>query len=140
MQYNTLFQLCLSSSDFKGNISIEEMSLKLTSRGLNFECLFLVTQWKITSLTPFNTKQVDLISKYFNISPKIKNTLLQHPVATYILAKYNIESNAKLVSHEFGTKGVDCWFDFYDEDGIEYRSHRCLTFESFELFQKFKTE
>lgn len=140
MPYHSLFQLDLSLRDFKVNISIDEMYRKLTSRGLALESSFLSTEWSIYSDKPFTTKQIELISEYFNIPPKVKNTLLQHPVATYILTQNNIEPDAKLVKHEFGTEGVNCWFDFYDEDGIEYQSHRCLTFESFELFQKFKTE
>jgi hypothetical protein len=138
MQYHNNFQLDLSLSDLKVNISLDELFCKLTNRGLNIVSLFLSTEWSIYSDKPFTTKQVEFISEYFNIPPKIKNTLLQHPVATYILAKNSIEPDAKLVNHEFGTEGVNCWFDFYDEDGIEYRSHRCLTFESFELFQKHK--
>lgn len=137
MKYQKLYQLTIYEIDFKNVEQVSKLLTILENMDFNVDKQI---GYIVTSTKPFTTKQVELISEYVNIPEEIKNTLSHPPVIKHILAKYNIESNAKLVSHKFGTKGVDCWFDFYDEDGIEYRSHRCLTFESFELFQKFKTE
>lgn len=137
MKYQKLYQLTIYGMDFKNVEQVSELLTILENMDFDVEKRI---GYLVTSTKPFTTKQVELLSEYVHISPKIKNTLLQHPVATYILAENNIEPDAKLVSHEFGKNGVDCWFEFYDEDGIEYQSHRCLTLEDFELLQKFKTE
>lgn len=45
-----------------------------------------------------------------------------------IIQKYYLEQSSKLVYHEIGTKGVDCWFET-----PQFRQHRCLSFEDFKL-------
>ena len=47
-----------------------------------------------------------------------------------IISKYYLLENSKLVHYNKGTNGVDCWFDTHD-----FRQHRCLSFEDFELIK-----
>jgi len=47
-----------------------------------------------------------------------------------IIEKYYLTEGSKLVNHEIGTNGVDCWFDTDN-----FRQHRCLSFEDFELIK-----
>jgi hypothetical protein len=44
----------------------------------------------------------------------------------FIINKYYLETDSKLVYHETRTNGVDCWFD---TDKV--RQHRCLSFKDF---------
>jgi len=46
----------------------------------------------------------------------------------YILNKYHVDENANLSYFEKGTYGVDCWFD-----SPQWREHRCLSIEDFEI-------
>ena len=46
----------------------------------------------------------------------------------YIIDKYYLETDSKLVKHNVGINGVDCWFDTN-----KVRQHRCLTFKDFKL-------
>jgi hypothetical protein len=45
-----------------------------------------------------------------------------------IIEKYYLLPNSKLVNHNIGTNGVDCWFDTPN-----FRQHRCLSLEDFKL-------
>jgi len=45
-----------------------------------------------------------------------------------IIEKYYLLPNSKLVNHNIGTNGVDCWFD-----DANFRQHRCLSLEDFKL-------
>lgn len=47
-----------------------------------------------------------------------------------IIKDYYLREGSKLVYHEIGTKGVNCWFDADD-----FRQHRCLSFEDFALIR-----
>ncbi len=47
-----------------------------------------------------------------------------------IINKYYLLEGSKLVNHQIGTNGVDCWFD---TDTM--RQHRCLDFSDFELIR-----
>ena len=47
-----------------------------------------------------------------------------------IIKDYYLAEESKLVYHQVGTNGVDCWFDTDD-----VRQHRCLSFEDFELIK-----
>jgi hypothetical protein len=47
-----------------------------------------------------------------------------------IISKYYLLDGSKLVYHNEGTNGVNCWFD---TDNC--RQHRCLSFEDFELIK-----
>lgn len=47
-----------------------------------------------------------------------------------IIKDYYLAEGSKLVHHQIGTKGVDCWFD---TDNV--RQHRCLSFEDFALIR-----
>jgi hypothetical protein len=47
-----------------------------------------------------------------------------------IIEIYYLAKGSKLVNHNIGTNGVDCWFD---TDTI--RQHRCLSFEDFALLE-----
>ena len=44
-----------------------------------------------------------------------------------IIKDYYLEQNSKLVNHQKGTNGVDCWFE--SNNMIQ---HRCLSFEDFD--------
>jgi len=48
-----------------------------------------------------------------------------------IIEQYYLEPGSKLVNHEEGTNGVNCWFD-----NGRWIQHRCLTFEHFKLIQE----
>jgi hypothetical protein len=45
-----------------------------------------------------------------------------------IIDKYYLLPNSTLAKYNFGTNGVDCWFDTNKD-----RQHRCLSFEDFKL-------
>ena len=47
-----------------------------------------------------------------------------------IIRKYYLLDGSKLVNYMEGSNGVDCWFDTE-----EFRQHRCLSFEDFELIK-----
>jgi len=50
-----------------------------------------------------------------------------------IIEKYFIFPGSVLVHYTIGTNGVDCWFD-----SEQWRNHRCLSFEDFELIKPLK--
>lgn len=48
----------------------------------------------------------------------------------YIIKSYYLAEGSKLVRHQKGSNGVDCWFE------TDYLvQHRCLSFEDFSLIQ-----
>ena len=46
-----------------------------------------------------------------------------------IIKKYFLKPGSKLVNHQIGTNGVDCWFDI---DG--FIQHRCLEFADYKRY------
>lgn len=49
-----------------------------------------------------------------------------------IIKDYYLAEGSKLVHHQIGTKGVDCWFD---ADDVSWQQHRRLSFEDFALIR-----
>jgi hypothetical protein len=47
-----------------------------------------------------------------------------------IAEKYYLKPDSILVNHAIGTNGVDCWFD-----ANNFRQHRCLSIEDFNLIK-----
>lgn len=53
-----------------------------------------------------------------------------------IIEKYFLEPGSKLVKHQIGTNGVDCWFDLGSNQLKRQsllRQHRCIDFADFKI-------